>query len=164
MPSPYDPTQPTLQKSEVEKANEQTKSCSAAARYLRVSYNTYKKYAKMYGLFEEQKNPEGHGISNPYNVNTGKYSLKDIINGEHPNYDTGKLKQRLLRAGWKEQKCEVCGCDRRRNSDNTVPLVLQHKNGDDRDHRWENLEVVCLNCSYIKYGDVPRKKSQVGGY
>lgn len=155
---------PTLTKTEVKTANEQTKSCSAAARYLRVSYNTYKKYAKQYGLFEEQKNQEGYGISNSYNVQKGKYALKDIIDGEYPDYDSGKLKQRLLRAGWKEKKCERCGFQKEREDDNTVPLVLRHKNGIDSDHRWENLEIVCLNCSYIHYNDVPKKKSQLNGY
>lgn len=162
---PRDSTKgPTLTKSEVEHANEQTKSCSAAARYLRVSYNTYKKYAKQYGLFEEQKNQEGYGISNPYNVKHGKYALADIVDGEHPQYETGKLKKRLLRAGWKEQRCEKCGFGERRADDKTVPLVLQHKNGDENDHRWENLEMVCLNCSYLYYADVPTKKAQLEGY
>lgn len=164
MPAPRDPTRPTLKKSEVETANEQTKSCSAAARYLNVSYNTYKKWAKRYDLFEEQKNQEGYGIANGYNVRRGKYALADIIDGEYPDYDAGKLRQRLLRQGWKEQKCERCGFAEKRGDDNTVPLVLQHKNGIDNDHRWENLEIVCLNCSYLYYGEVPTKKTQLEGY
>jgi transcriptional regulator with XRE-family HTH domain len=42
----------------------QSKSLSAhdAARKLGISYNTYKKYAKSYGIFENLKNPFGIGI------------------------------------------------------------------------------------------------------
>ena len=42
----------------------QKKSVSAfeAARKLGVSYNTYKKYAKMYGIFDDLKNPNGVGV------------------------------------------------------------------------------------------------------
>lgn len=44
--------------------NAQSKSLSAfeTARTLGVSYNTYKKYAKKYGIFENLKNPFGVGI------------------------------------------------------------------------------------------------------
>ena len=40
-----------LTKKMIEDAQSQTKSNMAAARWLSVSYLTYRKYAKMYGLF-----------------------------------------------------------------------------------------------------------------
>lgn len=158
----YDPTTPTLTKSEVEHANRQTKSCSAAARYLKVNYDTYKKWAKKYGLFESQKNQTGVGIPSPQQVSHGEYSLKRIvIEGERPDYDVGKLKGRLIRAGWKAERCERCGYDTRRESDGTVPLVLRHVSGDHTDNTWENLEMVCYNCSYVHYGDIPKRKIEL---
>ena len=53
---------PKFNKAQLEWANKQTLSCRQAAKLLGVSYNTYKKYAKLYGVFEEQKNPSGVGI------------------------------------------------------------------------------------------------------
>ena len=51
-----------LSKEQVVAAQGMTKSNMAAARYLHVSYQHYKKYAIMYGLFEEHKNQAGKGI------------------------------------------------------------------------------------------------------
>jgi len=152
-------------KSEIENACEKTLSCKAAARYLGCSYNTFKKYAKKYGLFEKYKNPTGKGVK--HSVSRGKrrapnkYELNDIIDGEHPGYDSGKLKRRLIEAAYKREECEICGFDEPRITDNKVPLVLQYKNGDRTDHRWENLELVCWNCSFLNYGDIPRDNSNL---
>jgi hypothetical protein len=143
---------PLLEQDIIE-ANRNTRSCSAAARYLNVSYNTYKKYAKMYGRFEEQKNQAGYGISNGYNLHSGKYALDDILDGEYPSYDSYKLKKRLIYNGYKEEKCEICGFDEERITDGKVPLYLNHKNGDDNDHREENLELICFNCAFLTVGN-----------
>ena len=55
------------------------------------------------------------------------------------------LKRRLLKAGLKEDKCEICG---QLPEWNGKPLVLQldHINGDHYDNRIENLRIVCPNC------------------
>ena len=57
---------------------------------------------------------------------------------------TYHLKNRLLQAGLKQNRCEICGiaewCG--------APLVmaLHHVNGDRSDNRLENLQLVCPNC------------------
>ena len=53
----------------IEDAQAVTKSNSAAARWLGIHYLTYRKYAKIYGLWERHLNPEGVGIKKVY----GKY-------------------------------------------------------------------------------------------
>ncbi len=141
-----------LLESDIIEANSSTKSCAQAADYLDVAYNTYKKYAKMYGLFEEQKNQPGKGISNGYNLHKGKYALDDILDGEYPNYDTLKLKKRLIKNDYKEEKCEICGFDERSLSNGKVPLYLNHRNGDKSDHREENIELICWNCAHNVIG------------
>ena len=45
-----------IPKSRIEWAIRSTMSIRAAAQYLGVAYNTFKKYAKMYDLFEQNKN------------------------------------------------------------------------------------------------------------
>lgn len=54
------------------------------------------------------------------------------------------LRGRLIVAGLKEERCEVCGLD----AWCRAPLVLQlhHVNGDGLDNRLENLQLLCPNC------------------
>ena len=45
-----------LLESEIKDAQSKSRSAFEAARLLEVSYNTYKKYAKLYGIFEDLDN------------------------------------------------------------------------------------------------------------
>mgnify|MGYP003315521094 CR=1 FL=1 len=50
-----------LLESEIKDAQTKARSAMEAARLLGVSYNTYKKYARKYDIFEDLKNPDGTG-------------------------------------------------------------------------------------------------------
>lgn len=58
-------------------------------------------------------------------------------------YCSDTLKKRLIKAGLKENKCEICGCGK---SGDEVVLELHHINGDHYDNRLENLQILCPNC------------------
>ena len=60
-----------------------------------------------------------------------------------------KLKKRLLRAGLKEARCELCGWAERA-PDGRIPLELDHANGDKNDNRIENLRILCPNCHALQ--------------
>ena len=86
-----------------------TKSNSAAARWLGVHYLTYRKYAKIYGLWERHLNPEGVGIKKGY----GKYRkpLDQLLSKENRKIRLGLtyLKNRLIDEGWVQEECSSCG-------------------------------------------------------
>ncbi len=54
------------------------------------------------------------------------------------------LKGRLLREGLKENRCEICGITEWNGK--PLSMELHHVNGDGKDNRLENLQVLCGNC------------------
>jgi 5-methylcytosine-specific restriction endonuclease McrA len=54
------------------------------------------------------------------------------------------LKERLIREGLKQRKCEMCG--RAGWRDRPIPLELDHINGRRQDNRLQNLRILCPNC------------------
>ena len=139
---------------QIEAAMAATNSNAEAARYLRVSYDTYKKYAKMYvkddvSLFEMHKNQSGKGISKLNKGEGAKYPLQEILEGDHPTYPPSRLKRRILRECIMEEKCSNCGFEEKRITDYTVPLLLDHIDGDTTNHVESNLRLLCYNCYYL---------------
>jgi len=55
-----------------------------------------------------------------------------------------KIKNKILKQGLKEYKCEKCG--RTEWEGEPIPLELHHINGDNTDNRIENLQILCPNC------------------
>ena len=85
-----------LLESEIKDAQSKSRSAFEAARLLEVSYNTYKKYAKLYGIFEDLKNPYGIGIEKAKAIKNKKYHIDDIIDGKHLHYPLHKFKNKLF--------------------------------------------------------------------
>lgn len=57
---------------------------------------------------------------------------------------SSSLRPRLILAGIKEPKCEICGLSEWMGS--KIPLELDHINGNHIDNRIENLSIKCSNC------------------
>ena len=55
-----------------------------------------------------------------------------------------KLKEKLLQYGLKLNKCEICGCESWLGK--PINCQLHHINGNNRDNRLENLQMLCPNC------------------
>ena len=135
---------------DVEYAQAQTNSHAEAARYLNVSFNTYKKWARLYNLYDTtHKNSAGRGISKKRTK--GIFGLDAILAGNHPNYDRNKLKERLIRARYLDGTCTFCGYDRTR-PDGRGPFVLGYIDGNTANLSLDNLRLLCYNCTYLTTG------------
>ena len=112
-----------IPKSRIQWAIQSTLSIRAAAQYLGVAYNTFKKYAIMYDVFEQNKNQAGVGVTTKGNTGWG-IKIQDLFDGKHPNYPHYRLQERLIKDGFLAEECSNCGFDEYRSSDMTTPLLL----------------------------------------
>lgn len=152
-----------LTKEDILRAQTMTRSNMAAARYLHVSYNHYKKYARMYKndegqtLLEAHMNQSGEGI--PKFSSDNLPAFKDVLDGKVPTkyLDRQKFKQRLIFEALIEEKCNRCGFSERRITDTQVPIVINYLDGDKKNLRLENIEFLCLNCNFL-YGTISNDK------
>lgn len=73
-----------------------------------------------------------------------KFPLSEILEGKHPQYQSNKLKNRLINEGVKEDKCELCGITEWMGK--PITMQLDHIDGNTHNHLYENLRIVCPNC------------------
>lgn len=126
---------------EIVRASEETTSASAAAASLGIQYGTYKRHAIRLGVFKT--NQSGVGTSKPI-LDDRKINLDEILAGKHPQYQSNKLRQRLLKEGIKKHKCEACGITEW--LDHPAPLELDHIDGNRHNHKLDNIRLLCPNC------------------
>lgn len=124
----------TFSKDEIENAIKNTPTMGGAAKFLKIDWRTFKKEAEKYNLYTPI-------ITNKINE---KFELKDILGGKYPQYPTSKLSKRLVKENYKEYKCEICGIDSWQN--NPISLELNHIDGDNGNHLYKNLQLLCPNC------------------
>lgn len=149
-----------LSKEMIVAAQAKTKSNMAAARYLHVSYQHYKRYAKMYKVFEGHKNQSGKGIPK-FLKGTGKEpALLDIIEGRvsSAHFSPAKIKYRLIEEGYLSEKCSMCGFQERRVLDYKMPLLLHFKDNNKSNYTRDNIELLCYNHYFLTVGDIFTEK------
>ena len=115
-------------------------SMSEAAATLRMHFNTLKRKAVKLDVYEP--NQSGKGLSKKGNGN--KIMLQDILDGKHPQYQTNKLRIRLIKEGIKVHECESCSITDWMN--NPISLELDHIDGNRTNHSLSNLRILCPNC------------------
>lgn len=117
-------------------------SMMEAKSKLKIHFNTFKKRALLLGVYKT--NQGGVGINKTKHLGVNKFLLIDILNGKHPQYQTFKLKNRLIIEGIKKNECDMCGITLWNNL--PISLELHHKNGNSSDHNLKNLTILCPNC------------------
>lgn len=89
-----------------------------------------------------------------------KYKLEDILNGEYPNYSTYKLKIRLINAGLIKDECSKCGCNLHADDNKYSICELHHIDGNNHNHKLENLDILCPNCHALTKNYKFRKRKR----
>jgi hypothetical protein len=140
-----------LLESEIRDALAATPSARQAAKKLGVHYDTYKRFAIMYGLHKTVPPSERRRckVTGPIDPFSGKFPLNDLLDGKHPKFPVHRLKDKLIRSGLKKAECEMCGCKERRVTDGKIPLLLNFEDGDFTNRKLENLKVYCYNCTFL---------------
>jgi len=166
-----------LMESQIRYAMSNTTSNAEAAKWLHVSFSTWKKYAKRYidsetgkTLFQLHKET---GFAQRLVLPKTKYRRKasspwafqplpmaDIFANKHLRYCISRFKDRLVKEGWKEERCEICGYQDRRVSDYEVPLRINWLDDNKRNYSLENIQLICHNCYFIHVGNLNGGKSK----
>jgi len=124
-------------------------SHAEVAKRLGVSYNTYRKWARVYKLFDTFDDRRVKRIiQRSSNPKRGRFPLDDILSGKYPNYPAYRLKSKLFQSKYKERKCENCGWTEHRVIDGRGPFILDFIDDDPRNRNIDNLRILCLNCTH----------------
>lgn len=110
-----------------------------ANKIIGMNKHKFKKLAIEYGCY--YPNRGGKGIKKPNHL---KLLTEDILNGKYPNYQTNKLKIRLIEEGYKENRCEECNITKW--NEKYLEMQLHHIDGNNKNHKLENLRILCPNC------------------
>ena len=140
----------TLSKHNIELAIKSTQSMGQEALYMGVAKNTFKKYAKLHGLWKPITNFKG--IRKTGNVGSQlKHDLKSILEGKNPNpYREDTLLTKGIREGYIACKCGNCGADFSHidTANRQPPLILDFLDRNTQNTNIDNLRALCFNCVY----------------
>ena len=82
-------------------------------------------------------------MRNPRNNTYPTKSLDELL-VKGTQWQSNKLRLRLLQDGIKSKVCEICQLDNWQGQ--PIPLELDHIDGDNTNNELENLRIVCPNC------------------
>ena len=126
-------------KDEILKWIEENQSKAFICKELKCKQETLNKYLIQMSI-EYKGNQSGKGFSKQ---NNSYMSLKEYLNNSK-DIQTNKIRMKLLREGYKEQKCENCGLTTWLN--NPIPLEVHHIDGNRHNNQIENFQLLCPNC------------------
>ena len=90
------------------------------------------------------KNSTKH-LDKKRNWKKNKFDLSvDEIFAKDSRLDTGRVKKILIALKLRVYECEICKCKEWQGK--ALVLELDHINGDNKDHRLENIRLLCPNC------------------
>ena len=140
-------------KDDILKWIEQNQSKAFICRELKCKQDTLNSYLEKMGIVYTG-NQSGKGIK------TDPKYIPAIEYAQQANAKTYILKQKLIRDGIKECKCEICGLTEWLGQ--PIPLELHHKNCDHFDNDLNNLQILCPNCHALQPGNSGSNKGKYG--
>jgi len=137
-------------KQNINMAIKSTQSMSQAAIYMGVSLNTFKKYAKMYDLWNPL--PSSKGIRKSHNGNF-THDIGMILEGKNPNpYRDQTLLNKAIQEGYIAPCCSNCNQEfHNYNMRKHPPLMLDFLDKNPQNTQIHNLRALCFNCVYSLY-------------
>ncbi len=138
-----------ITKNMILEAQKHTKSNMAAAKWMRVSYTTYKKWAKYYGVFEQHLNQKGDGIKKGFAVRT--VNVEDVVLGKRQpprRWSQSVVKEELIDKGYWQHECSNCGYNEENMATGKTCLGIDFKDGDSKNWLLDNIRLLCVNCYY----------------
>lgn len=118
---------------------------------LNCKQSTLNNYLEKMGIKYDGRQDWNKGKTNPKYVTAKEYANKDYVS-------SNILKQKMIRDGIKEAKCEICGLTQW--LDKPIPLELHHKNFNHYDNDFSNLQILCPNCHALQKKDNDTKEEQ----
>ena len=136
-------------KEELQDAVKNSLSIAGVCRILGIrpiggNYKTLKSKFKKFKINTDHFTGAGWNTGDRYRPINPKKDLSEILTKDSGFMSGYYLKQRLFKEGVKDKYCEKCSNTKWMDQD--IHLELNHKNGDNMDHRLENLEILCPNC------------------
>lgn len=91
-----------------------------------------------------------HFLGQSYNIGnrSGKRELSDYLVENCNTISSHDLKLKLIAAGYKEAKCEICNLVEWQGF--PIVLELDHINSNHLDNRLNNLQILCPNCHSLE--------------
>lgn len=118
----------------------ESQSMAEASAKLGIHFNSFKKRAELLKCYNT--NQSGVGIKKKM----PKIPIDEIIYlNKQPQYQSFKLKKRLLEDGLIEKKCKMCDVTDTWNN-KPIELELDHIDGNSKNHHYKNLRLLCPNC------------------
>jgi Zn finger protein HypA/HybF involved in hydrogenase expression len=101
------------------------------------------KRAKEFGVITSHFLGRGHNKGKTFKRRDAlEYCFKGSTESSH------RIKQRLIRDGYKEDKCEICNISEWNGE--KLPLELDHIDSDHYNNELSNLQIICPNCHAIE--------------
>ena len=120
---------------------ESSTSMAQAAAKLKIHFNSFKSRAIILNCYKTNQSGKG-----AYKKSGRLIPIEEIIiEGKHPDYQTFKLKNRLINEGYKKNVCEECG-QKGRWHRIKLEMELDHIDGNRTNHLLKNLRMLCPNC------------------
>jgi len=111
-----------------------------AAVKLGLHFNSFRRIAVKYGVYR----PNRGGKGTHKHKENGTTPLTEILEGNHPSYQTFRLKLRLISEGIFIPECSECKNTQWNKKE--IPLELDHIDGNSSNHLLDNLRLLCPNC------------------